>query len=393
MQFNNLIREYTYQNQDGHLNTVNWCFLPIGSTQKEYHANLFMADQREQLILRHLNEQLPGLAKKLGITIIPGWACNLRCTHCVVIDKLIKPESPEPAVADVKQMDSFIKGFMKAKDKDFLELTFVGGEPLLYSQYIVDILELIKPDFGNVTTNLAGVLDESKVTMLQKMDHILISLDGNQEQHNKQRKPLYETLNVYADVINNLKILVKMGLRDKISVQAAMAEEEIRNDEAINEFLYVLLKIGIKQEKIAIHTLHSTPRQPDLNDFQIKVSKNHISASPQLVTCCRHRDSALVIDREGQVYTDYYSMTKLGSVNDLPQNIIDAATKDNSNLPVLNDPNCQDCDVLSFCWGGCTNLHNDYLNPSRNCAQGLLQENVRKSITNQKYNKLIGKSK
>jgi radical SAM protein with 4Fe4S-binding SPASM domain len=387
--FHNLIHPYEYQGKKGHLNTVNWSFLPVGSTKSQYEDQMFLEHQRVDLIKQFLeSDQIRRAADHAQITIVPGWDCNLRCTHCVVIDKLTKPGVTKNKI-DISQFKCFADDYMGLLSKKQLQLNFVGGEPLLYVDVINNLVSLMaqcdyKVRYG-MTTNLAQPLSVNQLEMLKSFNNITVSIDGNEHLHNQQRLPIYDTKNVYVDVINNLKILAVNGLIDNVVVQAALTLDRFKETEHIKDFFKTLLKLGIKKDSIKTFSQHPTPRNPNFSSSNTQLTAPHL----RTVSCCRHRKSHLLVNYNGEVCSDYYSLTKLGHVSDAAQSVYDNYVKDIDNLPVLNDDKCHQCDVLSFCWGGCTNQHDEYKNPSDNCSQIELQKLNQKSIASQSYNTRI----
>lgn len=387
--FHNLIHPYEYQGKRGHLNTVSWSFLPVGSTKSQYEDQMFLEHQRVDLIKQFL-ESDQATADHAQITLIPGWDCNLRCTHCVVIDKLTKPGVTKNTI-DINQFKNFVDDYMKLLSKNHLTLSFVGGEPLLYTDLINNLVsQMNQSDYKvlyHMTTNMAQPLSIEQLKMLKSIDVIGVSIDGNEHMHNQQRLPIYDTENVYGDVINNLKILAVNDLIDNVIVQTALTLDRLKEANNIKDFFKTLLKLGIKRDAINLFSQHPTPRKPNFS-----ASKTQMTA-PTLrsVSCCRHRSSNLVINYNGDVCSDYYSFTKLGHISDTAQSVYGNFVKDINNLPVLNDEKCHKCDVLSFCWGGCTNQFEEYANPSNNCGQIELQKLNKEALANQSYDNKIRK--
>lgn len=385
--FHNQIHPYVYEGVEGHLNIVNWKFLPLNSTKEEYRSLGFLIDQREKVIKSRL-EAFPYDAPHALVTVIPGWDCNLRCTHCVVIDKLKKPGQSKNLVR-IPDLIAFIEGYMDLTSKSMITLAFVGGEPLLYCDFINEVISHPKQfNFRyNLTTNLSQPLTDEQLDVLKLMDTFTVSVDGSEIQHNKQRLPLYKTSNVYLDLTNNLKTLAINGLNEKVTVQSALSVENLENRDELKKFCATMLRLGISEDKLLLQGQHNTPRKPTY-DSNNKLTDNN-SKTPKTVSCCRHRSNSIVIDHGGDVCSDYYSMHKLGTIHESPSKIYDLYLKDIDNMPVLNDEKCAKCDVLALCWGGCTNNFDEYRKPSENCNQTHLQSINKDRLVNQSYNNKI----
>lgn len=387
--FHNLIHPYVYEGVKGHLNIVNWKFLPLNSTNEQYRSLGFLIDQREKVIKSRLESPFEAsLSKQIMVTIIPGWDCNLRCTHCVVIDKLKKPGQSKNLV-NIPDLIGFIEDYMDLTAKSIVTLAFVGGEPLLYSDFINEVISYPKRhNFRyNATTNLAQPLTEIQLKVLRLMDTFTVSVDGSEIQHNKQRIPLYKTSNLYQDLTNNLKTLAINGLNEKVTVQSALSVENLENRDELKKFCETMLRLGISEDKLLLQGQHNTPRKPTY-DSNNKLTDNN-SKSPKTISCCRHRSNNIVINHNGEICSDYYSMHKLGTIQDSTSHIYKQYLKDIDNMPVLNDTKCEKCDVLTLCWGGCTNNFDEYYSPSDNCNQSILQSKNKDSLANQNYDRKI----
>lgn len=351
-------------------NSVTLKSLPATATEEELRKELFLAGDEEAAVHRRLLTPFD----KCAFTLIITWECNLRCTHCTVIDKLKRNDD---ARIDVLALADYLTRYRAFYDQPSVELFFLGGEPLLYPQLIEEIIATTNLQVGHfgITTNLSLVLTDERLACLKKLQNITVSLDGLETSHNKQRHSLYGSDNLFMTTYENLKTLVKHRLRDRITVQAALSDEFL-TDEQKADFFRALLRIGIRKDRISYGCLHPTKAHPTLSGAFRQIWQ---LARPAKNFCCKYRHNNFVIDSDGTIYSDYYSWIKLGTIADPIKELQD--THKNliiANMPVLNDPICkQQCPVLGYCWGGCSNA--DLViqqQPSKYCNQEALLKNV-----------------
>lgn len=95
-----------------------------------------------------------------NLKIVLGHACNSRCKYC------LQPNHTPTDTPTSKEYDTFKIALDNVlKENDFKTITFYGGEPLLYWNYIVDIVESFKDkitNFGMLSNGIAMTIDKVK---------------------------------------------------------------------------------------------------------------------------------------------------------------------------------------------------------------------------------------
>ncbi len=157
-------------------------------------------------ILSHLNNNVK------MITLQITKQCNLRCKYCVYSGNYEnRVHSNEKMTFETarKGIDFYIE---HSKDNEYGFLSFYGGEPLLEFEFIKNCVEYFedKADGKDIhislTTN-ATLLTEEIVDYFQKHSvHLLISLDGSSEIHNRNR--VYrDDKGTFEKVMENLEMI------------------------------------------------------------------------------------------------------------------------------------------------------------------------------------------
>lgn len=140
-------------------------------------------------------------------------SCNLRCKYCIYNDKHENIRSftnqemnLETAQKGIDYIFSILQG---RKDKIF-NIGFYGGEPLLNFKLMEKIIDYSRSKFTgwdlryNLTTNMTVMNDEILDFLVKNDVSLLVSLDGDQKNHDAKR--VFENgKGSFSAVIKNLK--------------------------------------------------------------------------------------------------------------------------------------------------------------------------------------------
>lgn len=147
--------------------------------------------------------------------------CNLRCKYCCYSEcyEMTHGYSDEYMSFDTakKAIDYYVANYEKTTNRNPLAelyISFYGGEPLLNIKLIREIINYLETQYAcyqfsyNITTN--GLLFTKKVYdyLVKKDVAILVSLDGNEKDHDRNRvdingKPTFQK------VMNNIRSFLK----------------------------------------------------------------------------------------------------------------------------------------------------------------------------------------
>jgi radical SAM protein with 4Fe4S-binding SPASM domain len=316
--------------------------------------------------------------RELALTLLVTWECNLRCTHCSVRDKL-RREDPNRIPAD--SLNAFVRDYQRAHPaSDRLSVSLLGGEPLLQPASCEELIRATRGLFSHerfsITTNLAPMLERPHLEVLSQLDEIIVSIDGLEEAHNEQRKAYRDSFNPFQRTVANLGRLQEAGLIGRVNVQGAI-RDDFADEDHFNRFHGTLVRMGVPYDQIRFDTVHPAERglgvqQSYLDSLRYPLLRRE--------PCCKFRGgSSLIVASDGQVYSDFYTWERLGHLEDGPETIARAQREiTHRTMPALKDPECLECPVIGFCWGGCVNGHlvvGD--RPSAYCGQQALIERVK----------------
>lgn len=150
--------------------------------------------------------------------------CNLQCRYCfgeslddfdeefgddIEVDYAL----PRKIKYDIELLERFCR-----KDPDCV-LTFYGGEPLLCTDKIKQIMDTVKPKHFMIQTN-GLLLDKLEPKYLNCFHTILVSIDGEET-----LTDFYRGKGTYRKVIDNLKQLKRNGFTGELIARMTVMEQ------------------------------------------------------------------------------------------------------------------------------------------------------------------------
>ena len=373
----NELSRYVLKVGDSYLNSMTKQRLPLNSSEDDLRRGMFLKGQEAEA----LESRLFSKPKSLHLRLLPTWECNLRCKHCSVLQNL---KRNDPCRIKPRDVANFCASHMERYEHKSISLSLLGGECLLEADFCLEVLSLLErenPDariFSSLTTNFAVTLNETMVELLSKLTDFQVSLDGEEEQHNWQRKGSSGS-NPYAKTLANIKRAVKLGFADKMKVQAAI-QQEVFDAEKKKEYFRTLAKIGVTD--IVYGHCHPSKHNPTPDDMYL-----HHLKMPKITNrpCCEYRwMNFFAVNSDNSLFSEYFSMEgRFGDLGEVDFERIEALyrNKIEKNMAVLNDEVCREqCPVLAYCWGRCV-THELYLeefrkSPSKFCGKEDLEKKI-----------------
>ncbi|WES35068.1 Cys-rich peptide radical SAM maturase CcpM [Ruminiclostridium papyrosolvens DSM 2782] len=359
----------------------------------------FLSEKRPKEMYHPLNDTiLSHLNNKVSkITLQITKQCNLRCKYCIYSgDYENRVHSNEKMTLDTarKGIDFYIE---HSKDNEKALLAFYGGEPLLEFEFIKNCVEYFeekaegKNIYFSLTTN-ATLLNEEIVEYFQKHSvHLLISLDGSSEIHNRNR--VYrDDKGTFEKVLENLEMIktkfpdflskniafnavldpqnefscvnnffTDFELAKEASVMASQISNLYRKDtvkaskEYISEIEYEIFKIFLSE--LGYLDEKYTSKLLSKEYVERKVRYSRLQMRDELPDRIHHGGPCvagvqrLFVDVDGNFYpcervSESSPQMKIGNINDgFDVNKI----KTLLNIGKLSENKCVDCWALMFC--------------------------------------------
>jgi len=329
------------------LNTITMQYLFADQATEE--SLMYLAMGKDQK-LESIDRRLFSKPTECSIMFVTSWMCNLRCGHCSVLHQL-KKTSP---VIDVAKCKKFVDDYSRHYGISDFKIHFLGGESLLHPEVVMDLIDSLSEHniHIGITSNLAVPLNAQMVRIVERSDITYVSLDGLEKDHNDQRKDFYSG-NPFRTTVKNMKLLVELGLKDKIHVMASV-RDRIYNAGYKEKFIDYCVRLGIHRDHIIFGCIYPTKTNNVPEQSYLRILK---SCTPIAKPCCKFRFMTnFVIDGSNKVFSNYFSLNDscIGSLDDSMESIeIAHKSQIYSTMPCLQDEKCKKCPVLGFCWGKC----------------------------------------
>ena len=213
----------------------NYFLVPVEKDEASFYREIYR--------LQRLCQRRQGYA---GMTILPTWACNARCTYC------FEEGFPQTTMSE-DTVEKTIAFILSSRQKDkLLHLKWFGGEPILGAAIIDRICLALEgegvPYQSAMTTNGSLITEEiaDKMNGLWHMRKVKVSMDCAEETY-KHRKnyPVYK--HTYRQVMENVNLLLCRGIN--VNLRCNVDEGNMAD---IPEFLSDLGRVIEKKEQLAV---------------------------------------------------------------------------------------------------------------------------------------------
>jgi len=309
--------------------------------------------------------------------------CNLMCEYCFASKGSYKVEkSLMPAEVAFKAVDFLVEN---SGTRHTVEIDFFGGEPLMNFDVVkktVEYAEKVEERTGKniyftITTN-GALLDDEKIEFInEKMNNVVISIDGRKEVHDAIR---YDAAHngTYDKILKNALKLVKgrkgksyfirgtftsrnldfskdvfhladLGF-EEISVEPVVGASEdfhIR-DEHIDDILK-------EYEKLAVMYSERLKNGKPFRFYHFNINLYNGPCIYKRITSCGAGTEYFAVTPQGDFYPCHQFVGEDGfKIGDLDAGFNnDALRKKFENINVFTKPECDECWAKFYCSGGC----------------------------------------
>jgi uncharacterized protein len=148
--------------------------------------------------------------------------CNLQCRYCFGetledFDEDFTDFDVDYALPPKANYDLALLAKFCSEDPECV-LTFYGGEPLICTDEIKQIMDSAKPRHFIIQTN-GLLLDKLEQEYVNRFHTILVSLDGNEE-----LTDYYRGVGTFRKIIDNLKLIMQNGFRGELVARMTVME-------------------------------------------------------------------------------------------------------------------------------------------------------------------------
>lgn len=312
--------------------------------------------------------KLAELVKKVqlhsySITIATTMECNARCPYCYEIGA-----DHSPMANDVK---SELLSFLDNLDlKNGVNITWIGGEPLLNTQLIDEVSGYLTgldiPFTAYIITNGSLITDEivEKMKTKWKVSGIQVTLDGIGKVY-EERKKYTSKKEYFKEILHNIVKTGKQGINVDIRINIDRENRdncvtlvEILGDyyaDINNVYYYPAFIAGTDNpltddEKVDLIS-EMFEAGACANKFTVN---NKLHSSPGVSPCMICDAYNIAIDTKGYVYKcDHFLGRPKNAVGK-----IDERKKVFKTMELCLSDECNNCKFLPKCFGGCTSDRN-----------------------------------
>ncbi len=334
-------------------------------------------DELGRVLSDEQSTMLNSTPERIGFTIAPGMSCNYNCSYCFEMNHRSHVAMDNETIEQVIQ---YIKSSINTnKSVKRCQLTWFGGEPLLYtatiekiSREVIAFCEQMKIQYqAGIITN-GRLLTDLNIKLLKecKVKQAQISLDGMEQSYCLKKGA---TRQDFYTVIENIKQscnLIKLNIRINYSPDM--------NKKDVLDLVDFLLKDNLLDGKIRVylgfvrdysltaeeernnHRRHiemETELENHLHDFYggrnngLPVPKRRISSCLQV--CCANA----CIGPHGELYRcEHYFGNNKAIIGDVSQGRY-CNSFDRKYYKFEHLKKCLQCKFFPLCMGGCLDDH------------------------------------
>lgn len=336
----------------------------------------------ERKILQYRNASAKYSKDTLSLTILPTFACNLKCYYCFQDRSAMKTMTNEVQESLLQFVSKKIKG---AKH---LSVCWFGGEPLLGWDIICSLTEEFMKiakenscDYHAAMVSNGYLFTDEKIKKLKELRirTLQITLDGPPAIHSKRKGLQGDADENFTKILNIIKSLQRNEV--KVNVRINIDKE---NKEYIEELLDILAAaefddICLYPAQVAAYTevcsnvedvcLHSEEFDQFETEFYKQLlnkglQSNLIHAFPALKGnfCCVDQINSFTIAPDGHIYKCWNTVgNKEEVISHVNKDNWTEAERKKMNMQQIDymtwnpfyEKECLDCKCLPLCMGGC----------------------------------------
>lgn len=299
--------------------------------------------------------------KEKNIYILFSYECNFNCTYCFEHDMKGKETSNN-------NLNKIFRYVEKQLENNKVRLVLYGGEPLLLQNYnkIEKVLSFAQKNNIKVKIITNGYLLDvfSKLLLKYKrnIDYLLITLDGDKDQHDLTRKKKNKE-GTYKKIVENILMADKLKIKTKIRVNVGMENQKyiidfllhntickthdvsihfIENNRCLASNTSVIARknrIIIDLYNICLNQKNLTLEYPSLKQIDLMVNEEDF-VLPLFDYC--NSSNIILFDNDGNMYncTESCEDERFLMRND-------------ETVYYTNDHICKSCYLAPICGGGC----------------------------------------
>ncbi len=324
--------------------------------------------------IRLMNHKKVFISRYYRLTINPTLDCNMSCWYCTVDSAGVIRPNKRMSDAVIKNIKKHASLLIEKKLIDGIFLDWFGGEPMLYFyEVILPIASHIKdmaikyniPMTHHITTN-GYLIDKNNLNEIKKisLNSFQITLDGNEEKHNKIRK--HNGLPTFNKIIENINLICDKIENPRITLRINYDRKTLYN---ISEIIPKILKHNRNKIRVSFQKVFQIGKLDEDENLLLKKVIGEFEESGFRVTYWAFRPNSYhtcysdkfyhaVVNYDGNVYKC--------TARDYSENIRAGVLKNNGEIEwnykllsrmfskaTFENDKCLNCKLLPLCFGPC----------------------------------------
>jgi uncharacterized protein len=353
-------------------------------TALELYKNGFLIEDYvdELKILQYRNASAKFAKETLSLTILPTFACNLKCVYCFQ-DRNVMKDMPYEIQKEVLQFAA--KKIHVAKH---LSVCWFGGEPLLewnvichMTEKLIKIAEENGADYHAAMVSNGYLFDDEKIQKLKelKIETIQITLDGPPAIHSKRKGIPGDPKENFMKILHIIRKLqqneVKVNVRINIDKENMEYIEELLDCLAAENFDNIRIypaqvaaytEICSNVEGTCLHTEEFDQYETEFYKLLLKkgLLQDFGHALPAIKGnfCCVDQINSFTIAPDGYIYKCWNTIgNKAEAILHVNSKGCTEAERKRMNMQQIKcmtwnpfqEQECLECKYLPLCMGGC----------------------------------------
>lgn len=358
---------------DETLDNLMKCFPNCYKNMQE--SGFLIEDDLDELATIRLQNKLECFAsRKFQLMVFPTQDCNLKCWYCYESHKQNTKMSPEV----MERIYLYVENQLLNNSFDSFQMSFFGGEPLLYFDEIVfplanrikHLIESAGKQFVSFYVTNASLINKQTIDKIVTLNpRLQITLDGVKEKHDKVRIWKKNNAPTYNTIIAAIKELAR---RDELANFAITLRINYDNETLNN--LYGLMEdlADVNKTKLHVHfervwqtvDLVDNKQQELLLNALIEFTKkgfvvNQGAFRQKDYSCPAECYNYAIINYDGSVHkcngrtlTKESTCGQLTSAGQIEWDRNKIAKR--IGLATFENPSCLKCKMLPLCMGPCS---------------------------------------
>lgn len=335
--------------------------------------NGFVCDNNKDEFIEAVNmmKTINNDKKSYRLIINPTTNCNFSCWYCYEKHSYANKMN----VQTKQRICTYIEQTMANSDLEHFQLSFFGGEPLLYysdimipiAQFAYNCASKYGKNYSMDITSNAYLFTVEKFDCLKKLGlkSCQITLDGCKEFHNQTRYP-QKGIDSYSSIIKNIHIAIELGINIVLRINYTK-----KNLADIHLILQDFEDLPYEKRKQIILSMNkvwqetNTGLADEVNQF-IDSSREFGFTIPDAFgadhvrnSCYADKTNEAVINFDGKVYkcnARDFTEERHEGILDEKGNIIWNELHNRRNEVRTANKKCRNCSIFPICGGGCSQV-------------------------------------